>query len=183
MYTYSWICLIAVGFVLAGMDDLLSFVDLVASQNSDKLPELVRSAPPCEEVKQGLLAQAKAFDQGLFSCQRLLDVAVAPFFKLGRKAVQLQGTESQGCLDAFASRWGTAVVRIFSGDQATDSEGILRVFPVLRPLKRAELVKALSKTQLIEVRFRVSVICKQYMKDLALQTRPIHTLKDDHTFY
>lgn len=144
------------GVSSAGMGALLNFVESVASENMSSLPELVQNAPSREMVKNELLAQGKAFDQGLIPNQRLFEMIVAPYFKLGRKAVQLQGTTSQGCLDAFARCWGASISTVFSGDKVMDSQGIARLSLVLRPLRRAELVKALRKTKLIEVRFRVT---------------------------
>lgn len=151
----SWVHLIPFGNVFAGMGDILWFVESVVSENGDNLPSLAGNLPSYETVEQELLAHGKAFDQGLLPCQQLLEVVVVPFFQLGRKVVELQSTIWQGVLDAFARGWGRITVAIISGEKTEDSQGKVRSFPVLRLLKRAELVKELVKSKLVEVRFRV----------------------------
>lgn len=132
---------------------LLSFVDSVSSETSVVIPNLLRDAPSLDTVEPELLAQGKSFDQGIISSQRLLEVVVGSFMKLARKAVLLQGTCAKGYLDSFVLSWGAAVCAVFTGQLIKDSNGTFRFFPVRRPLKRAELVKALVKTKLLEVYF------------------------------
>lgn len=135
------------------MGPLLTFVDSVASASSANLQDILWRSPSDGTVELELLAHGKAFDQGLITSQRLLDVAVAPFFKLGLKAIQLQGSSLEGILDDLAMAWAGLSCTVLSGEVVAKEQGAYRFYRVLQPSKRDELVKAFVKAKLAEVHF------------------------------
>lgn len=106
-----------------------------------------------QAIQREISAHGIAFDQGLVPCQRLVEILMVPFLKLGQKAIQLQGTSAEGLLDDLASCCFTHSVAVISGDLVRDSQGVRKFRPVLQPKKRSELVKALLKAAVVEVRF------------------------------
>lgn len=140
------------------MAALLSFVDSLASADSDDLRNLLKNNAPmsCQAAARELRTRLIAFDMGLITCQQLLETLVPPFIKLGRKAIQLQGTSAQGHLDVIAKCWCNQVTAVLAGDIVKDSHGVACFKIVVRPEKRLEVVKAMLKSDLVEVSLRMS---------------------------
>lgn len=103
-------------------------------------------------VEQELLIQGRAFDLGFIPCQRLVDILVPPFLKLGHKANDLQVGGVQSVLDGIANTWGRSAIQVISGKFCHREDGIeVQSALVLRPQKRADLVRALLRSGKVEV--------------------------------
>lgn len=136
---------------------LLKFVDSLASADSEYLKHLLLANHILlQYASQELKARLIAFDKGLISCQQLLDVLVAPFVKLGHKALELQGTSQKGVLDGHTVCWFEPIAAALQGFPVQDSEGVGSFKIAVRPQKRLELVKALLKSQLLEVSWSIT---------------------------
>lgn len=108
-----------------------------------------------------LRAHTLAFDKGFISCQRVLEVLVEPFIKLGKKAIEAEGTGSADLLDTPINSWFHGITAALIGDVVQESYGVGRVDLVLRHDKRLELVNALLKSKLVEVSLRLilTLVC------------------------
>lgn len=101
---------------------------------------------------EGLEAHASAFDTGIISCQRLVEVLAPPFLKLGQNANLVGHRLSQSLR---ISTPGSSDKRHIFVEWRLSLTNILSTNcnpPLLRPRKRAELVKALVKAKFPEVR-------------------------------
>lgn len=139
--------------LLAGLTDLLTFVDALASNEdaSENSRSFFWNSPPTQPFDV-FLAYGKAYDRGIISCQKLLDVLVAPFVKLGRKAINLCGTSNEGALDWLTHYWGAIAISVLTGIPIEVNVEEARVLaPVMVPQKRSELVKEMVKAKLEEV--------------------------------
>lgn len=116
-------------------------VSSTSNREGDNQPKLYRD----------LLALGKAFDQGLIPCQRLLELLVQPFHEMASTVIE-ESTDDR-CMDEVLRVWGKAVFAVFSDDHFLDAAGVAWTQPVLQPHKRSELIKALMKEKLEEVRF------------------------------
>lgn len=109
-----------------------------------------------------LEAHGQAFDQGLISCQRLIDVVVPPFLKLARHAslapVPGSNAAARKCWHVknslFHSWSHGGLQRLLAVAMGRSSDGSPIAAQLLRPQKRAEFVKTLLKNHFAEVRSR-----------------------------
>lgn len=135
------------------MATLLNFVDDVASlENTDGLMDRLLGAPSLNSMHVELSAHARAYNRGIIGSQRLAEILFPPFVKLGIKTIQVLGTSNQNILFMFLEAWACNIVAVLNGEPCPEeNHEDIRLFPVLQPLKRAELVKALVKGKLHEV--------------------------------
>lgn len=131
---------------------LLRTLDDLASEDSSSLRNRSITTPLKDDIKTEFRAQGLAFDHGLIPCQRLVEIYMAPFLKLARKAFQLQGTSYGGLLEEYASCCSVTAATVIYGDLVQDSRGVQKIQQVLQPHKRSELVEALLKANAAEVR-------------------------------
>lgn len=144
---------------------MLQFIDAcIAAENSNSLGSFLRAYPPLDFVARRhhilhvLPALGKAFDRGLISCARLVEVLAPPYLKLACSMRRDRQHESQA-LDALSEmfiNWKAALVEALAGEMKKDSQGEWCTKLILQPQKREELLKALVANRFPEV--RVSVI-------------------------
>lgn len=136
------------------MNYLLSSIDVVVAREALSLPE--GEGEDMEKViVSSLRDHAIAFEKGSISCQRMLEVSLAPFIKLARKISQEPGPEifkSMRVVDKLYTGFSSAITGLLAVDVVQDSQGVVLPVNLLSLRKRAELVKALLKGKIAEVR-------------------------------
>lgn len=142
------------------MDALQQDIDATASPDGTVYANLLKSCPlgvlksRLRKMLEGLEPHASAFDTGIISCRRLVEVLVPPFLKLGQNAIlvgqrlgqrlcQSESVQRGGTQNHIFVDWTVLLTKILS--TVCDP-------PLLRPRKRAELVKALIEARFPEVR-------------------------------
>lgn len=91
----------------------------------------------------------RSFDLGTISCERLVEVLMPPFLKLGRRLIQVP---SENMTKLLFMGWSSCLGSLLGGHHEHDSKSRKKGQPVLQPRKRAQLVKALMKAKFPEVR-------------------------------
>lgn len=138
------------------MDALLHIVDSCASTEDDTTLHCDRDVPSARyhQTILDLPAHGEAFDWGLITCSRLLEVLVHPFLKLARKVNQEQQAQEDSAGDSqtipvrFLRLWTALLHNLLAGKLAQEG----KIQPLLRPKKRQELIKALLADKFPEVR-------------------------------
>lgn len=140
------------------MEALLQDIHATASPDETVYANLLKTYPlgvlksRLQNLLEGLEAHASAFDTGIISCQRLVEVLVPPFLKLGRNA-NLVG-QRLGQLLRISTPGSSHKQHIFVEWRLSLTKVLSTICnpPLLRPRKRAELVKALMEAKFPEVR-------------------------------
>lgn len=104
---------------------------------------------------------SEAYDAGIISLQRLIDVLVTPFFKLALAINHLAEHSARvsysGSPEEFRYElltiWAVALRNALAGVAVADSLGVQRFAPLLRNAKRKELVTYLLETSPLQVHF------------------------------
>lgn len=148
--------------LLPGVDALLRIIHdytaTVGSTSRKSHRQKVLSAR-FQQIFEVMPAHGEAFQRGLISCERLVEVLVPPFLKLAGKANLEQQSREQpadgqptGTADKYMFRWSAELHEIVSGNT---SQGIFQIQQVLSPKKRKELVKAVLAAKFPEVQIGI----------------------------
>lgn len=141
---------------LAGVDALLQFINDYSTPAGSAFHN---SHPPaavfkdrCRQMAEVLPAHGEAFDRGLFSSARLVEVLVPPFLKLARKTSRAHPTgDPSPPVDAFFHGWTITLTDFLQGKIWVGNSQTSYRRRAMRPKKRQELVKALEAARLPEV--------------------------------
>lgn len=147
---------------LPGADSLIHFIDSQvaadgsASSSTYPLQVLVDMS---RKMIEYLPAHGVAFDRGLISCERLMEVLVRPFLKLTHKYSREEPSpmlgehrgQNMGTTERFFLGWSMVLGHLLGEGRQGSQHEIRPELRTLRTKKRQDLVKALLAAKFPEV--------------------------------
>lgn len=140
------------------MDNILKVVKLVAladrRQARVQANDVVMPEDSDKLIRQSVPHHGVAFNKGMISIERLIEVVVMPFvfimMKLNRG--EDEGPVVKEFLEMTLDAWFFSLGQILTGKLEKDAHGVHRVMPLMSVTKRGQLIKALLNSNFHQVR-------------------------------